>query len=145
MKKRKYSNPQKLYMIAKANLEVIENEHNASETAFIKSKGITNPDGTTPELLYMIEDGTEMETMGAEFDEIPEIKQMWMDILAAREALKIAEAELIDYALNVVPIPQKIKVILTESAKTSYTTRQKVIDIVMDLDVTTLPKHLVLR
>lgn len=145
MGNRKYSKPQQLYMIAKANLEVVEKDHDAAETAFIKSKGIINPDGTTPELIYMIEDFSTMEEVGTEFDEIPEYKRMWEEILAAREALNIAETKLIDYALNVVPIPKKEKAVLTESAKNNYTTRQKLIDLVMKLDVATLPKHLVLR
>lgn len=145
MGNRKYSKPQQLYMIAKANLEVVEKDHDTAETAFIKSKGIINPDGTTPELIYMIEDFSTMEAVGTEFDEIPEYKRMWEEILAAREALNIAETKLIDYALNVVPIPKKEKAVLTESAKNNYTTRQKLIDLVMKLDVATLPKHLVLR
>lgn len=145
MEKRKYSKPQQFYMIAKANLKVAEHSHNTAEIAFLKNKGILNPDGTAPKLIYMIEDETEMEAVGAEFDEIPENKHMWEEILAAREALKIAEVKIIDYALNVVPIPKKEKDILTESAKTNYTTQQKLIEIVMSLDVSTLPKNLILR
>ncbi len=131
-------------MMAKANLKVIEKVHDAAERAFILCRGIVNPDGTIPELIYMIEDDTELETVGTEFDAVPENKQMWTEILAAREALKIAETKLLDYALNAVPIPQKEKTILTESAKTNYTTRQKIIEIVMNLDVSTLPKHCII-
>jgi len=145
MNKRTYSKPQRLYMIAEANLKVAEDKHNAAETLYIKKRGITNPDGSTPKLIYMIEDETIFETANAEFSEIPEHKEIWAEILEAREMLKAAETNLLDYAFNVVPIPKKEKDTLTESAKTNYTTRKKLIDLVMNLDVTTLPKNLVLR
>lgn len=145
MKSRRFCKPQQFYMIAKANLEVVEKSHHAAEIAFIKSKGIVNPDGMTPEWIYRIEDEAAMEAVGVEFDEVPENKRMWEEILAARETLKTAEENLLDYALNVVPIPEKEKAVLTESVKTNYTIRKKLIDAVMKLDVSTLPKHLILR
>lgn len=144
MTKRTYSKQQNLFMVAEANLKAAEQRYNAAETAYIKGKGITNPDGTTPELIYMIEDEAIFEALNTEISELPENKKLWADVVEAREILKAAEETLLDYALNVVPVPKKEKEILTESIKTNYTTRKKLIDIIMKLDVTTLPKHLVL-
>jgi len=140
MKKRKYNSAQMLYTMAKANLAIVEQDHNETEEAYVKSKNLVNDDGTIPTRIYMIDDETVFDALNEDFSKISEDNGSWAKVLEARDLFMDAESNLLDYALNVVPVPAKEKAILTESAKTNYVIRQKIIDTVMRLDASTVPE-----
>ena len=47
---------QKLYMLAKAHLEALEDKEKELERQYILDNGIINPDGSIPNYIYCIED-----------------------------------------------------------------------------------------
>jgi hypothetical protein len=67
---------------------------------------------------------------------LPECKANFDQILKARELLKQAENALIAYGLSIAPARERE--ILSRSAETNYTTRQKIIDLVFRLDTKTV-------
>ena len=139
--KRKYNTEQGVYMIAKANLEALESVHADMERNYIKAQNIINDDGTTPEMIYCIDDDETVERINLEFSALPEVKALWEKILEARELLKQAENQLIAYGLSLAPARERE--ILARSAATNYTTRKKIIDLAMRLDASTVSRRAV--
>lgn len=127
---------QEHYMIAKAHLETLETQERMIDRQYIIDNGITNPDGSTPRQTYCINDEAMFDDAINKVGEILESSGLWSEILTAREVLKIAEAKLIQYGLSIAPAG--VRKTLEDSAKTNYTTRLKIIDLVMKLDASTV-------
>ena len=127
---------QRNYMMAKAQLETLESIMNDMESEYIKAHGIVNEDGETPKAIYCIDDGATFDRVNAECAELPEFKANWAEQLEARETLKAAENMLVEYGLSIAPA--KEREILRKDAATNYTTKKKIIDLVMRLDVSTV-------
>ena len=127
---------QRVYMLAKAHLEALESEHAEMERRYIASQGIINSDGTIPEAIYCIDDEKTFERINYEFSVLPENIAHWEKILEAKRMLKQAEQRLIDYGLSLDPARERE--ILAKSAATNYTTRKKIIDLVLMLDASTV-------
>ena len=142
MTNKQFKNICEKVLIAKAHLQTLEEIHLEAEKQFIIDNKIVNSDGKVPQRFFMMDNETEMEKQCIMFEEIPENQQQWLEIIEAKRILKEAEQNLIDYALNIIPLPQKEKQVLENGAKTNYTIRQKIIDLVMKLDVSTLPKEI---
>lgn len=137
MKKKSTMNRyQRTYMLAKAHLKMLESKHNEIERQYIVAQGIMNEDGKTPNAIYCIDDNDTFDHINLEFSELPEAQAIWLEILEARELLKQAEEQLITYGLSIAPAKQRE--ILARAAETNYTTRIKIIDLVMRLDATTV-------
>jgi len=134
--KRKHNTEQRTYMLAKAHLETLEGMQSGMEREYLAAQGITNEDGETPQAIYCIDDGETFDRINQEFSELPEAKALWQEILEAEELLKQAEEQLIIYGLSIAPA--KEREILAKAAETNYTTRIKIIDLVMRLDVATV-------
>ena len=134
--KRKYNKFQEVYMMAKANLELLEEREGRIEVRYIADNGIVNQDGSTPERIYCIDDEVIFEKANAECSEIIEKSGLWGEILNAREILKEAEQELIKYGLSIAP--KKERDILTKAAKSDYVTKMKIVELVMRLDASTV-------
>lgn len=134
--KRKYNAEQRVYMIARANLDALESVLADMERNYIKAQNIINNDGTAPKRIYCIDNEETFERINQEFSALPEVKALWEEILEARELLKQAEIQLIAYGLSIAPA--KEREILAKAAETNYTTRIKIIDLVMRLDVATV-------
>jgi len=127
---------QEQYMLAKACLETLEDKENELEHQYIIDKGIINPDGSIPDRIYCIEDEEVFNKANEEQAATAEASGLWQEILAARSNLSAAEAKLIEYGLSI--IPAKEHDILKKAVKENYTTRLKVIDMVLKLDVSTV-------
>ena len=112
MKKRIFNKQQKAYMTAQVNLKTLERIQNGMETLYIKEKGIINEDGTTPQLIYMIDAKETFESANVDFSKRPESEKVWAQIIEAREVLKSAEENLLEYGLNDIPVPAKEKEVL---------------------------------
>lgn len=134
--KRKHNTEQRTYMLAKAHLETLKGIQDDMEQKYIAEQGITNEDGETPKAIYCIDDSNTFDRINQEFSELPESKSLWQEILEAEELLKQAEEQLITYGLSIAPAKQRE--ILARAAETNYTTRIKIIDLVMRLDVATV-------
>lgn len=127
---------QEHYMLAKAHLEALEDKENELERQYIIDNSIINPDGSIPEHIYCIEDEEIFNKANEEQAAKAEVSGLWQEILAARGILSIAEAKLIEYGLSIAPDNQRD--ILERAVKENYTTRLKVIDMVLKLDVSTI-------
>jgi hypothetical protein len=132
----KYNTEQRTYMLAKAHLETLKGIQDDMERKYIAEQGIKNPNGEIPTRIYCIDDSEVFDRVNKEFGELPEAKALWHEILEAEELLKQAEEQLIIYGLSIAPA--KEREILARAAETNYTTRIKIIDLVMRLDVATV-------
>lgn len=128
---------QREYGRAKATLDALEAQKNRMEADYVKGLGVVNEDGTTPRHTWAIDDDEMADRAIEEFEEIVESSGLWAKIVAAREALKTAEENLVQYGLSIMPY-KKEREILERAAKTNYTTRQKIVELTMRLDVSTV-------
>lgn len=127
---------QRAYMVAKAHLQALRDREAEVEKAYIVAKGIRNADDTIPERVYCIDDAETFERASEETAAEIEGSGLWADILAAEEALKAAEDAMIAYGISIAPAG--IRATLERGVKENYTIRQKVIDLVFRLDVSTV-------
>jgi hypothetical protein len=134
---RKYNAEQRVYMLAKAHLDALMDEQAEMERNYIKAQNIINDDGTAPEMIYCIDDEEIFERINREFSELPESKAHWAKILEAEDLVKQAETQLIAYGLSIAPARERD--ILSKAAERDYTTRKKLIDLVLKLDASTVP------
>ena len=58
---------QREYITAKALVEMLEQQMEQMERAYISAHGIVNPDGTTPKLIYCITDDSAFDKANEEF------------------------------------------------------------------------------
>ena len=123
-------------MLAKANLDALEEVEADIERKYIAEHNIVNPDGSTPEHIYCIDNEITFDKANAECAELPEMKSNFKEILEARELLEEAENELIAYGLSIAPEAERT--VLEKAAATNYATRRKIIDLVLRLDVSTV-------
>ncbi len=128
---------QRTYTLAKAHLETLESTQADMERKYMAEQGITNDDGQTPAAIYCIDDSEAFDRINREFSELLEAKAIWHEILEARELLEQAEKQLIAYGLGLAP--SKEREVLTKAAESNYTTRRKIIDLVLRLDASTVP------
>lgn len=127
---------QRAYMLAKAHLQALKEQEAEIERAYIVAQGIHNGDGTIPERVYCIDDAETFERVSAETSAEIEGSGLWADILAAEKQLKTAEDVMIAYGISIAPAG--IRATLERGVKENYTIRQKVIDLVFRLDVSTV-------
>lgn len=127
---------QENYMKAKAVVKAIEARQEEIERQYIADKGIVNPDGSVPELLYCMEDGAAFDKANEECSAIIVAAGLENELNAARAALKTAEEKLIEYGLSIAPAG--VRAVLQEEVKKNACTRMKVIDLVFRLDASTV-------
>ena len=123
-------------MLAKANLDALEEVEADIERRYIAEHNIVNPDGSTPQRIFCIDDDATFEKANAESTELPEMKANFKEVLEARDLLEEAENGLIAYGLSIAPEAERA--VLEKAAATNYTTRCKLIDITLKLDVSTV-------
>ena len=136
--KRTTNKVQRDYMAAKALVETLKEQEKQMEQAYIAAHGIINPDGTTPERIYFIMDEAIFDKANEESAAEIDACGLGDKCIAADAALKAAEDRMIEYGLSLAPAG--IRAILAKGAKDNYTTRQKLIDLVFRLDVSTVPR-----
>ena len=127
---RNYSKYQKTYLLAKANLEVLEEQEKEIEHNYIIANKIKNIDGSIPERVYCIGDENIFDKANADVSKITEDSGLWNEILGAKELLKKEEEELIKWGINRVKkdLPNKTYETLLKEMKV-YATRCKLIDL----------------
>ena len=74
-----------------------------------------------------------------DFGKIEAESGLWEKIVAAKEALKIAEENLIQYALSIIPF-QKERATLTKAAAEHYKIRMQILENVLKLDTRTVKR-----
>jgi hypothetical protein len=134
----KTNKAQRDYKYAKSRLDKLEAIQNEQESQYIISKGIVNPDGSIPLRTWSIEDDSVSNAAIEEFSSIIEKSGLWSSICDAREALKVSEENLIAYAISI--LPAGMRSIMIEAAATNYTSRQKMLETVLQLDVSTVKR-----
>lgn len=137
--RRTYSKEQKAYIEAKKALDILESQEAKMEAEFVASLGITNDDGTTPEKTWMIDNDEIAEKAIDDFGKIEEESGLWEKILSAKESLKTAEENLIQYALSIIPF-QKERATLTKAARENYKIRMQILESVLKLDARTVKR-----
>ena len=134
--KKTMNNAQRAYMIAKARVQEIESQQEEIEKKYIADKGIVNPDGSTPEFLWRMDDDAAFDKANEEFAALISAAGLESGLNAARDALKAAEDRLIAYGLSLAPA--SVRATLEQGVKQNATIRQKVIDAAYRLDVSTV-------
>ena len=129
---------QREYMAAKALVQTLEEREAQIEQAYIAAHGIVNPDGTTPERIYCIMDDAIFDKANEETAAEIAACGLEAEHNAANAALKSAEDRLIEYGLSI--SPAGIRSTLAKGAKDNYTIRKNLIDLVLRLDVSTVPR-----
>ena len=130
---------QKAYLQAKAVLETLELQERELEYKYILDHNIINEDGNIPKQIFCIDNDEIFEKANHELAQATEESGLWQKILDAREMLKQAENDLIEYGLSIIPTTHaNEKETLTRAAKTNYTVRRKIIDLVFRLDTSTV-------
>ena len=134
--KKTTNNFQRAYMIAKAHVQEVESRQKEIEKKYIAEHGIVNPDGSVPELIYCMEDDAAFEKANEECSALIVAAGLEDELNAARDALKSAEDQLIVYGLSIAPAG--VRSTLEKGVKENFTIRQKVLDLVFKLDVSTV-------
>lgn len=127
---------QRAYMIAKARVQEIESQQKAIEKKYIADNIITNPDGSTPEYVWCIDDEAAFDKANSELSALIIAAGLEDGLNAARAVLKTAEDRLIAYGLSLAPAG--VRATLERGVKQNATIRQKVIDLAFRLDVSTV-------
>jgi hypothetical protein len=130
---------QKNYLLAKAYLEALEGELAEEERRFITEYHIKNCDGTIPERIYMIEDNEVFDKANEKFSAWRVREGKEKEMMDARTLLKEAEKNLLEYALSLsLSLPTSAKSVLESAAEKDYCVRQKIIDLALRLDTSTV-------
>ena len=98
--KKTMNNAQRAYMIAKARVQEIESQQEEIEKKYIADKGIVNPDGSTPDFLWCMDDDAAFDKAIEEFSALISAAGLESALNAARDDLKAAEDNLISYGLS---------------------------------------------
>lgn len=123
-------------MAEKARVEAVKAQQEAIEKKYIADNGIVNPDGTTPELIYCMEDDAAFEKANEECSALIVAAGLEDELNAARDALKYAEDRLIAYGLSLAPA--HVRATLETEVKRNSSVRQKVLDLAFRLDISTV-------
>lgn len=126
------------YMVAKAAVEVIQEEQDKIEKKYIADNAVVNPDGSVPELIYCIEDKAAFDKAVKECSTLITAAGLEKGLYEAKEKLKAAEDLLIDYGLSLAP--DGIRATLERGIKRSFKMRQKILDLTLHLDISTVEK-----
>lgn len=129
---------QENYAVAKAWLETLKSEIDDAEADYIKSRGITNQDGSTPTHTWRIDDDDLAERAINEFGSAMNNSELWADYLQAEEACKVAEDDLISFTLALIP-DDKARIVLEREAARNVTVREKIVKMAFALDASTIP------
>ena len=127
---------QNSYMVAKAHVRQIESQQEEIEKKYIADNGIVNPDGSTPEFLWCMDDDAAFDKANEEVSALISAAGLESALNAARAALKTAEDRLIAYGLSLAPA--SVQATLERGVKQNATTRQKLIDLTFRLDASTV-------
>ena len=127
---------QRAYMVAKARVHEIESQQEEIEKKYIADHGITNPDGSTPEYVWCIDDEATFNKANSELSALIISAGLEDGLNAARAALKTAEDRLIAYGLSLAPAG--VRATLERGVNQNAVTRQKVLDATFRLDVSTV-------
>ena len=135
--KKTMNKAQRAYMIAKARVQEIESQQEEIEKKYIADKGIVNPDGSTPDFLWCMDDDAAFDKAIEEFSALISAAGLESALNAARDDLKAAEDNLISYGLSLAPAG--VRATLERGVKQSAATRQKLIDLTFRLYASTVP------
>jgi hypothetical protein len=133
-KEKQMNQIQKEYSEAKAFYLFCEVESDMAEEEFIKANQIKNKDGLLVKRIYSIEDEKEFDRFNEKF--YSENAHIADTTCQAREELREKEKALVDYAMSIIPakLADQLRSCLYIMAH-----RQKIIDIIMELDTRTVP------
>jgi hypothetical protein len=125
---------QKAYIKAKAVYEMACNRMNQLEAAFLKNHGRTEK-----HIWAITDDDSVFDRLNNEFSE--SVKNEEAALVKAREDMRQVENNLIAFGLSIIPKRYKSEADILRSSR-DITVRQKMIDLTMNLDTRTVPKHI---
>lgn len=115
-------------------------KRNAHEKAFMATQsGVLDRCGRPARYLYQVADVDLFDELETKYQADPVSAELWKAYADTRTAFLKAERELIDFALSIVPA--SVRATLAPAAKNDPATRQKVIDLALQLDVSTIPGY----
>ena len=124
------------YLLARANLETVKALQEEIEHQYIADNKITNPDGSVPSWLFCIDDDATAERAIKECSVLIIDAGLENELNTARNFLKEAEDKLVEYGLSLAPA--ETQAILKRAVKTNTRVRNKVIDLALRLDASTV-------
>lgn len=131
---------QRIYMLAKAVLEEVEEREKELEEKYIATENVHNPDGSVPERIYCIEDDNLFERHNKGFADLPEMRQLQVEKNEAKADLDAAEKLMVDFAISLAPM--RIKETLRRGVKDNASIREQLIDLAFRLDTSTIGQPL---
>ena len=134
--KRTTNEIQRRYMAAKALVDTLDEQRISMEQDYIAAHGITNQDGTIPERIYCIDDESVFDAANEGCSREIESCGLEKQYNDARDLLFSAENAMIEYGLSLAP--SSVRATLEKGTRNNYTTRQKIIELVLRLDVSTM-------
>lgn len=137
--KKTMNQAQRDYMMAKARVEALEDQKEQMEQAYIAAHGIVNPDGSVPGRIFCIMDEAAFEKANEESAAEMTACGLEAEYNNAEAMLRAAEDRLIEYGLSVVLAG--VRATLEGGAKGNYAVRQKMIELTLRLDVSTVPRQ----
>ena len=127
---------QRSYSLAQAEFIKAEQALNKAEEQYIAEHEIRNPDGTAPKSLWMLDDDELFDIHVTAFGKFAEESGLDMKRNAAKERLKKAEDDLIEFGLSIAPA--RIRDTLRTGVQTRATIREKFIETTYKLDISTI-------
>ena len=137
----RYNAQQRAYSQALRSSEMAEASAAAHERAFLEARGATDRRGLPARRLWPVEDDATYDALEAEYQADPEAVELQGAEMAARAALIKAEKALVAWALSIVPAG--VRATLAPAAETNRATRNKIIDLAMRLDASTVSRRVV--
>lgn len=124
---------QKNYAEAKVVAEATARAFRENEAEYIRQIGYRNADGTVPEAIYMVDNDDDFDRLSTGFELSP--LNISVEVQRTQQYLTDAENALIDFALTLVPQPQRDTL---DRNRNIVRIRKKLLDCAFRLDVSTL-------
>lgn len=129
---------QREYLEAKVQLEMLLEEQCRIEQQYIMEHGIRNKNGSIPRASWEIDDDAIADKAMDECARIEQESGLWAQIVEARKVMRAAEDALVTFGLGFIPDDEDRRA-LEHAVKQDYSTRKKVIDLTIRIDVATIP------
>lgn len=130
---------QESYGIAAALYDQCVKERNKAELQYLLRIGYKKPDGTDPKSPYDMGDisDEQFDAVTSAMMHDPEVSRANDNYYRAVENKTDKENKLIDWSLSLLPFPKEREVL--NANRNNYTIRQKLIDLALKLDASTIP------
>lgn len=126
-----FNTPQQKYIRAKERSIALLQQEREIDQRYIAERKIVNSDGSIPRASWAIKNKGIGDKAILECSKMIIDSGLWAEILKAREQLKEAEDQLIEFGLGIIPEQEKF---ILEKEVENYSVRKQIIDLSLRLD-----------